>query len=105
MTEVEVLASLTQFGMAGLIAWMWLVERRASTERERQILSAHERLMEQRVQLDSLLKVVGDNTRAVTALESAQRALARAVDSALGARRREPDPKAPGRLGTYSDAV
>lgn len=105
MTEVEILASLTQFGMAGLIAWMWLVERRAATERERQILSAHERLMEQRVQLDSLLKVVGDNTRAVTALESAQRALARAVDTALGGRRREPDPEAPGRLGTYSDAV
>lgn len=74
--EVELLATLAQFGTAGLIAWMWLVERRAAAERERQLTSAHERLLEQRTQLDALLSVVADNTKAVTAVEAGIRTLA-----------------------------
>jgi hypothetical protein len=74
--EPELLATLTQFGTAGLIAWMWLVERRAAADRERQLSSAHERLLEQRTQLDALLAVIADNTKAVTAIEAGIRALA-----------------------------
>ena len=70
------MAMVTQFGMSGLIAWMWLTERRAATSRERQLTEAHERLMDQRVQLDALLQVVADNARAVSAIEAGQRALA-----------------------------
>lgn len=73
--EAEILAPLTQFGVAGLVAWMWLSERRSATSRERQLSAAHDRILEQRLQLDALMSLVSENTRAVTALESAQRAL------------------------------
>ena len=67
----DLLPTLTQFGVAGLIATMWLVERRASSAREKQLAEAHDRLVESRAHLDALLTVVKDNTRAITALESA----------------------------------
>lgn len=80
MPNLELAATLTQFGMAGLIAWMWLTERREAAGRERQLTEAHERILDQRVQLDALLGVVSDNTRAVAALEAGQRSLARLVE-------------------------
>ncbi len=79
MIEDLPLAPLVQFGVAGLMAWMWTTERRASQERERQLTQSHERLMEQRVQLDALLKAVTDGTRAVTAMESSLRSLIAAL--------------------------
>ncbi len=72
----DLLPTLTQFGVAGLIAAMWLVERRAGAAREKQLAEAHDRLVESRAHLDALLTVVKDNTRAITALESAVARLA-----------------------------
>ena len=72
--------TLTQFGVPGLIAAMWLVERRASATREKQLTEAHVRLTESRTHLDALLLVVKDNTRAITALEASQRALTQVVE-------------------------
>ncbi len=90
--EPELTSALTQFGMAGMIAWMWLVERRAAAAREKQLGDAHERLLEQRVQLDALLRVVADNTRAVSAVESGLRAIGAMVESLIGHRRDRPAP-------------
>lgn len=73
--ETQLLAHLTQFGVAGLIAWMWLSERRSALARERQLSEAHDRILDQRVQVDVLVTLVSENTRAVAALEGAQRAL------------------------------
>ena len=70
-----VLGPMAQFGVAGLIAAMWLIERRAAARREVQLDEAHARLMEQREQLTALIEVVTDNTRAMTALETTQRTL------------------------------
>lgn len=79
--DPDTLSTLTQFGTAGLIAWMWLVERRATAARDQQLTAAHERLLEQRTQIDSLLRVIADNTRAVAALESGQRAITSLLDT------------------------
>ncbi|RMH26182.1 MAG: hypothetical protein D6693_07685 [Planctomycetota bacterium] len=73
--EQDLLNFATQFGAAGLIAWMWLSERRHAATREAQLSEAHERLAQSRVALDSLLTVVADNTRALASLEATQRAL------------------------------
>ncbi len=73
--EVETVASLTQFGVAGLIGWMWIVERRAAVARERQIDETHARLMQDRTELDVLVQALRENTRALTALEVGQRGL------------------------------
>ncbi len=76
----DLLAPLAQFGAAGLIAFMWLSERRASTERDRQLSQAHERLVAERERIEILVNLVTESTRALTAIESSQRELARVVD-------------------------
>ncbi len=73
--ESQLLGAATQFGIAGLMAWMWLTERRSATERERQINDAHQRLIEDRIHFGAVIELVRENTRAVTALEAGQRAL------------------------------
>lgn len=75
MVEVETVASLTQFGVAGLIGWMWIVERRAAVSREREIEETHARLMQDRTELEVLVQALRENTRALTALEVGQRGL------------------------------
>lgn len=77
--EPNIVTMATQFGVSGLIAWMWLTERRAATQRDRDLSQAHERLVEQRVQLDALMALVADNTRAVSSMESALRSLADSI--------------------------
>ncbi len=74
--ENELLTLAAQSGVAGVIALMWLLERRSSATREKQLGQAHDRILEQRVQLEQLIGVVTENTRAITSLESAQRAIA-----------------------------
>ena len=71
--EAEALASLTQFGVAGLIGLMWIVERRAAAQRERQVQEAHDRLISDRTRLEVLVEALRENTRALTALEVGQR--------------------------------
>ncbi len=78
--DAEIMGALTQFGVAGLVCWMWLTERRASAERERQITETHRVLMQQREERDGLVEVVRDNTRAMTALEAGQRDLVAAIE-------------------------
>ena len=72
---VELAGHAAPLGAAGLVACMWLLERRGASERERQLTAAHDRLMEQRMQLETLVGVMRDNTRALAALEDAQRQL------------------------------
>lgn len=72
----ELAATLTQFGVAGLIGWMWLTERRTGAERERQITEAHAMIHRVAEDRTALLDALRDCARAMVALECAQRALA-----------------------------
>ena len=92
MPPIDLAASLAQLGAAGLIGWMWLSERRAAAARETQLRELHERLMQERPQLAVLLAVVRDNTKALTALEVGQRAIATALERAMDARTSTPIP-------------
>lgn len=78
--DAEVLGAVSQFGVAGLICWMWLCERRASGERERQITETHGAIMRQREAQGGMIEVVRDNTRAMAALEAGQRELIGAIE-------------------------
>lgn len=73
--EAQLASALAQFGAAGLIAWMWLTERRAAAAREKQLTELHDRIVQERPQISTLITVVQDNTRALTALEVGQRGL------------------------------
>ena len=66
------LATLTQFGAAGLIGLLWVVERRHATLRDRQLDEAHRRLIDQERDLEALLTVVKENTKAVNTLQQGQ---------------------------------
>ena len=76
MLEPESLVQFTSLGSAGLIAAIWFIERRHSEVRDKQLTESHQRILEQRTQVDALMEVVRENTRAITALEASQRALA-----------------------------
>jgi len=78
--EPDLVATLTQFGTAGLIAWMWLTERRHAGERERELSEAHAEVKRSVVQVQQLLSVVSGNTRALSALEASQRGLTRLLE-------------------------
>ena len=66
------LTTLTQFGAAGLIGLLWVMERRHATLRDRQLDEAHRRLIEQERDLEALLTVVKENTKAVNTLQQGQ---------------------------------
>jgi len=71
----ELLTALAQFGPAGLIGLLWIVERRHGATRDRQLAEAHRKLASQNQSLESVLNVVRDNTRAIVTLEQTQRHL------------------------------
>ena len=73
--ETEVLSALTQFGVAGMVCAMWLIERSASGKREQDIREAHAALIGQIEERAALIEVVRDNTRALSMLEAGQRGL------------------------------
>ncbi|HYE01743.1 MAG TPA: hypothetical protein VD963_00770 [Phycisphaerales bacterium] len=82
--ETDALSALVQFGAAGLIGWMWLSERRAAAGRESQLTAAHERILGDKARLDTLVGVLEQNTRIITALELGQRQLVQVLERALG---------------------
>lgn len=85
MLDAAMAATLTQFGTAGLIGWMWLAERRAAGERERQLESLHERLTQERRGLEVAVEALRDNTRVLSGVEAGQRALLHALERWISA--------------------
>jgi len=70
--EVDILAEIAQYGIAGMMGMLWILERRHSMQRERELTDTHQRLMSQREELSELIKVVQDNSVALTVLENSQ---------------------------------
>ena len=82
--DPSIVATLAQFGAAGLIGWMWLSERRSAQERETQLREAHERVRSDQVSLTVVLKALDDNTRAIVTLEGTQRRMCEAIGRGEG---------------------
>ncbi|MEM7623521.1 MAG: hypothetical protein AAF235_10015 [Planctomycetota bacterium] len=78
--ELELAGAIAQLGAAGLIGLMWLSERRAAAERDRQLTEQHERLKRDRTELAVLVSVLESNTRALASLESGQGRLIAALE-------------------------
>ncbi|MCK4872740.1 MAG: hypothetical protein KAS72_08460 [Phycisphaerales bacterium] len=90
--ELEATQTMTQFGAAGLIGVLWMWERRLNARRERQLSEAHDHIIEQRYQLEELLKVVADNTRAISSMEACQQRLAALLEGMRSRLDRQPVP-------------
>jgi len=99
--EAELMSAAAQFGVAGLIGWMWLSERRSSAERERQIDQSHRRITEHEHDRAALIGLVREATRAMVALETGQRALVAVIERSVRAGHEHGDR---GRPGTARDA-
>lgn len=65
MTLIAVLSNLTNFGAAGLMAAMWLCERRLNRTRELQLAESHQRIRRDEQRLCCLTDVVNKNTAAM----------------------------------------
>jgi len=89
ITPIPFLGEFAQFGATGLIAAMWLIERRSASTRERQITEAHDHIANQRVQLGALIRIVRENTRALSALEHAQQVLCATLSEGMCRRRHD----------------
>jgi hypothetical protein len=70
--ESELLLQLSQFGAAGLIGVLWILERRHAASRDRQLDEAHRRIVERERDAAVLIEVVRDNTRALSSLRGSQ---------------------------------
>lgn len=79
--ETEIISQLTQLGVAGLMGMLWIMERRYSSQRERQLTEAHTQLISKREQIAELVKVVTDNSVALNSLERVQAQLIGACEA------------------------
>lgn len=68
----ETIQQLTQFGVAGLMGLLWVWERLMSRKREAQLNEAHLCLKQQHHELGMLVKLVRQNTRAITRFDQTQ---------------------------------
>lgn len=66
------LTALTQFGAAGLIGVLWILERRHAAVRDRQLDEAHRKIVTSERDLEALLNVVKENTKAINTLHQSQ---------------------------------
>ncbi len=66
------LETMVQFGVAGLMGVLWVWERTYSRRRERQLSEAHAQLMQCDQQVWVLVRLVRQNTRAMTELQQSQ---------------------------------
>jgi len=69
---IELIQPLTQFGVAGLMGVLWVWERRMSRRREAQLNETHERMLQEHHELNSLIKLVRQNTRAMVRFDQTQ---------------------------------
>jgi hypothetical protein len=73
MQAINAMFDLASFGAAGLMGAMWLWERKLSRLREDQLTEAHGRIIRDEQRLASLVKVVEQNTSAVSGFVETQR--------------------------------
>ena len=66
------LTAFTQFGAAGLIGVLWILERRHAAVRDRQLDEAHRKIVTSERDLEALLNVVKENTKAINTLQQSQ---------------------------------
>lgn len=81
----DVLLNVSQMGLAGLMGGLWWWERKYSRQREDQLTEAHQRVMEQKQQLDVLLNAVRENTAALTRVATSQEEVAAMIRSRVQA--------------------
>ena len=76
----EALTIISQFGPAGLLGLLWIMERRHASLRDRQLSETHQSLTTRQNEIGVIIDVVRDNTRAIVSLEQTQRQMLRLAE-------------------------
>lgn len=79
---MQIIESITQFGVAGLMGALWIWERRMSRAREQQLAEAHDRIMQDHEHLRVLIRLVRRNTKAIERFEHTQNQLCQILETA-----------------------
>lgn len=87
MTDHASFESLTQFGVAGLMGALWLWERFYSRRRELELTQAHQKIVDQGEELQTLIGLVHRNTAAIERFEQTQSRFAELLERLAEARR------------------
>lgn len=72
---LAIAGELTSFGAAGLMGMMWLWERRQSRVYEQRLSDCHTRILRDEERLEQFVKVVEQNTVALTRSNESQRVM------------------------------
>ena len=70
---LHALEPLAQFGVAGLMGFLWVWERNLSRRRESQLEQTHEQLRQKRTQLRMTIKALNRNSRVIERFEHTNR--------------------------------
>ena len=87
IADTALFESVTQFGMAGLMGTLWLWERLYSRRREQELTQAHQQLLAQQQELQTLVGLVQRNTAAIERFDQTQLRLAESIDRLAEGRR------------------
>ena len=79
----SVVTDITSMGAAGVMGAMWLWERRASVQRERELSQSHERILRDEQRLDKLTHVVEQATAAITRFGQMQQEMSELIKHVL----------------------
>lgn len=78
---MELIKNLTQFGVAGLMGVLWVIERWLSRRRETQLDEAHHLLARRHDEVESLVRLVDRNARAFDRFAQTQQELRQLLES------------------------
>lgn len=72
ISEFVMIEQLVQLGVAGIMGVLWVWERMHSRKREQQLTEAHQRISRREDQLDIMVELVKQNTKAMIDVEHTQ---------------------------------
>jgi len=87
MIDPASIESFAQFGVAGLMGTLWLWERFYSRRREQELTQAHQHLIRQQQELQTLINLVERNTAAIERFDQTQSRFADLLDRLADGRR------------------
>lgn len=70
LESLPLVDGFASLGAAGIMGAMWLVERRASQQRDEQLTQSHERILADRESIEALVSLVQQNTEALAKLSA-----------------------------------
>ena len=76
----EIIKYLVQFGVAGLMGVLWIWERYLSRDVTKMLSQAHQQLLDQKIEINTLIHIIEKNTQALERFDQTQQQLSRSLE-------------------------